>query len=394
MKTTYKILLFSVLAIACIFTLHFLIPTMVNGFQRDTAHTLQWQSIWNDEYGVSLCLDRMQLCEFYRRPLMYRLQMFLFGQGIPYQFSFVVISFLGIFITGIMLTKISKLIGFAEKFLLITLLAFYTHFTIVFAFFDSMSTYDEPLMYVFLSSAIYFILRQKLILAFPFFLLACIARETSFMLLPILFMVPFNSTLRTRILFSALLLIAYCLYFFYYVPSHLRFESASFLVHDRIYAWQHNFRNIYEAIQSILCMILATALPFYMLYTCLYKPSITVFQKRWIQFTLVLIALNNIIVLAFGLAAEARLFTLPLLLAFPMLPLYFQQNPLQFPWKNMLFLISLFAVIIMSILFVIFGYRCYESNIYAAFLFKLYTVVYFACFWITIRCRTCRTAPG
>ncbi|MBK7764186.1 MAG: hypothetical protein IPI46_12720 [Bacteroidetes bacterium] len=384
MKISYKVWLISIIAITCIFIIHFLIPTMVNGFQRDIHHIRQWQSIWNDDYGVSLCLDRMQLCEFYRRPLMYRTQMFLFTQGIPYQFSFVAISFVGLFITGIMLTKIASLMGIVEKFLPIVIIAFYAHFTIVFAFFDSMSTYDEPLMYVFLSTAIYSILKQKLWLAFPFFLLACIARETSFMLLPIVFITPGKNSLHKKIGFAALLLTAYCLYFYYYVPPNLRFASASFLVHDRIYAWQHNFRNIYESIQSILCMILATALPFYMLYNCLQKPSITFFQKRWIQYTLALIVINNVIVLAFGLAAEARLFALPLLLAFPMLPLYVQLNSFHIPWKNKRFLISLFVVIIMSTLFVIFGYRCYESNIHAVFLFKTYTVLYFICFWITI----------
>ncbi len=346
---------------------------MLNGFQR---HGRGIETLWNDEYGVSLCLDRLQLCEFYRRPLMYRLQMQLFTWGIPYQFSFVSIAWMAMFVSGLLLCNIAKHLGAREKLLPWVLGVYYTHFTIVFAFFDSMSTYDEPLMYLCLTLAFSVLLRKGLWYSFPFFLLAGIGRESSFFFLPLLFFYDFGQSLRNRIVFCVGLLLAYFLYLRWYLPPELAAQSKTFLWQDRPFAWKQNFRNGYEAIQSLLCMFLSTGIPLFVLHAIRKAVDRSEKLNTILRFTLLLLVANNIIVLTFGLAAEARLFALPLILGWPLMPFYFQYYQLSIRGKGFSFWMRFLLVLVAWMVVIRWGYRCYESNVYAAFAFKLYALVY------------------
>ncbi|MEN9340006.1 MAG: hypothetical protein RIQ62_1318 [Bacteroidota bacterium] len=363
----------SVLSVLGILVLHMLIPTMLNGFQR---HGRGLETLWNDEYGVSLCLDRLQLCEFYRRPLMYRLQMQLFTWGIPYQFSFVSISWTALFLSGLLLCDIGKQLGLLAKQCPWVLMVYYTHFTIVFAFFDSMSTYDEPLMYLCLTLAFSLLLRKGLWYSFPFFLLAGISRESSFFFLPLLFFYDFGQSLRSRLVFCVSLLVVYMLYLHWYLPPVLAAESKTFMWQNRPFAWKQNFRNGYEAIQSLLCMFLSTGIPAFLLYKM--RRAMDKFDKRLplLRFTLWLLLINNLIVLTLGLAAEARLFALPLILAWPLLPFFLRYYHLEIRGKTAGFWMRFTLVFLVWAAMIHWGYRCYESNVYAAYLFKLYALVY------------------
>ncbi|HNB81383.1 MAG TPA: hypothetical protein PLP34_00880 [Chitinophagaceae bacterium] len=374
MKVAKGSVWFSLVCTLVLFLLHLVLPTMVNGFQRNQSSASIWQILWNDTYGESLCLDRLKLCEFYRRPLMYRLQMALHEVGIPYQFSFVFISFLCLFFVSRLLLMVARQLHVADRWRNWILIIFFLHFSILFAFFDSMSTYDEPITYVLLLLSFYFLLKGKTLWWMLFFLLSAIGRETVFCYWPLfIWLEPEKKALRKWGYFL-LLPILYMLYLYLYLPGTVQTESLQFLTTQRGFAWKYNFRNGYESIQSILCAFMVLAIPLYLLIQIRKQENLTSVQKKLILYSIGFCVVNTFLVWFTGLAAEARLFTLPLLLGLPLWCLYFERIGTHYSsWRNWLSWDILLAGM-GSAVFIWRFYRCYESTFWAATFFKAYAV--------------------
>ncbi len=98
--------------------------------------------------------------------------------------SFVVVNFLSLGVVGYLIGKISYRITNDLMASSIAIVSFYLSFSILFAFYQPIYTYDEPLQYLFFFLALYSIMVKRLFISLFFFLLSICVRETTLLLLP------------------------------------------------------------------------------------------------------------------------------------------------------------------------------------------------------------------
>ncbi|MBK9147784.1 MAG: hypothetical protein IPM12_08200 [Flavobacteriales bacterium] len=228
--------------------------------------------------------------------------------GLTPKQAFIAVGSIGFFIAGVLVFRIALQLGADKRIALWSQALFHVSPTVLMAWFDPLYTYDEPIQYALLLAAILLLLQQRWLLFVPVLFTALMARETSLLLLPALILVAprrrlaLLATLVATAVFAAWLAVA---------PHGTSAAELSADLDRRTEYLAVNF-SAGRIGETVGFMVLVLALPLFLLI----RQRIAV-PHAWFRGFFVVLALNVPLVLVGGYAREARLFALPLILAWP-----------------------------------------------------------------------------
>lgn len=230
--------------------------------------------------------------------------------------SFVLFNFVVLWLTGIVICISALCQSKQMRTALVSGLLFWLSFPVLFAFFPTIYSYDDPLLYLFLAMMMLAIKRNKQWAAATFFSLAIITRESAVIMLPGI-VVLLNDGLSLKNLKSSwkkwapflAVAIFYLVAFVVLTYGHAG-QSFSQDASRRFATLFFNFQNKQFAVESIVSLILVCSLAF---FSWRDARRHAVYQQAF----MVTLVLNTAIVLVFTQARESRLFMLPLFFWLP-----------------------------------------------------------------------------
>ena len=239
--------------------------------------------------------------------------------------AFVVVNFGLLFVCGIALFYLARLLLENTRLANFSVLFFFLSFTVLFSFFPTNYSYDEPLQYLLIFLSILALIRKKWGLFILGFSLSLIARESTIILLPAIalyFMEFERKTLfRSESIkkMGALVLpvVIYIAFLYLFITfSGIGKESKDDL-DGRFSHFLINFQNQEYAVESFLSFALAIGVQAYFLFSYVANNPLTSLEKKLIRSFLLTVIFNTLIVLTTTLARETRLFALPLVFIWP-----------------------------------------------------------------------------
>src|SRR5690554_934415 len=248
--------------------------------------------------------------------------------GITLAESFVWVNHLLLLISGLLVYRISLKLKGTRNQALFNMSAYFLTFSIVFAFFPPVFTYDEHLQYCFLFLSILALIYNRWMYYCIFFFLAMVARESSAFLLPGFILIglrlktlPSLSWSRSVIrkwflLFLPLPIYAVYLILFFW-KTGLWAESSS-LESSRLECLNDNFGTLEKSIETFFSFFLVLAPGLYFLFILKRTKGFIGFHKRFIQAFFIGLLINTPIIMSATLARESRLFALPLIFLWPL----------------------------------------------------------------------------
>ncbi|MGB6153799.1 MAG: hypothetical protein WBG48_17585 [Pricia sp.] len=270
-----------------------------------------------------------EIAPFARRPLTSFLiessaDIFKFRLG----HGFILVNFSLLFLSGCLLFKLSKILKATTRQALTNLTVYFLSFSVLFAFFPPVFSYDEPLQYCFLLLGFIAFVQQKWVWYVPAFTLALIARETSLLLLPaLLLFAPGSSEFdqkpfsRAHFKVSAFILLPTLLYGGYligFISIFNQLEATRVEMASRYSCFIENFESLKNTVESWTSLYLALAPLLYLTAVYFKKDDLRNGKKKWIYAFLLSALINSPIVMFTAFARETRLFALPLFFIWPM----------------------------------------------------------------------------
>lgn len=309
-------------ALLLIFALHALTPSNVNGYPP--SWNFSWDRLVDTPHATEHLASRFRESEFNRRPVMiYPLAWLNRGAGIPVQLAFNLLSFLFLWLSCILLYRLTQRVSPQAKGRWgIAVGGFLTAFPVVFSFMATIWMYDDPPQYVFLLAALLSHLRGRYLAASLWLGLACLARETSILFLPLLVYWHHQETgLRASLWVWALAPALWLGAVVWLLPAHAWEQTIAYSHEVRFGHWHENFRDTQMVSETLSLIFITLALPYALVYRYLRAGGqFSVLQWRWLWGSLTLALINTPLVLVAALAREARLLILPLILLWPLLP--------------------------------------------------------------------------
>ena len=269
-----------------------------------------------------------EIAPFARRPLTSFLIESVTGKfGLRSGHAFILVNFILLFLSGLLLFKLSKILKASIVQALSNMCVYFLSFSVLFAFFPPVFSYDEPLQYCFILLSLKAFLRKKWGWYVPFFTLALISRETSMLLLPaLLFFMPglrkFNVRLlskeRVRLCIPILLpLLFYGIYLALFIYTHDQLKATQIEMASRYSCFLENFESTKNTVETWTSLFLALAPFMYLVAVQMRKKNALAWQKKWIDAYLLTVIINTPIVILTAFARETRLFALPLFFIWP-----------------------------------------------------------------------------
>lgn len=262
---------------------------------------------------------------FARRPLTTQTVLWVHGwSGWLVAYVWLVVQLLGWLVAAVLLYYLAAggIAGWwAQAF-------FFTGFSVLFAWFPPVYTFDEPLQYALLLGALLAAQRNAIFGAMLLFGISLLARETGWLLWPA-FAWLFGRNSERKALFWALSifwLLAYLAWWFWGSAMYGVSQQPAGEVLLRLTLLEQNFAADRWG-ESVWTFVLVLALPL-----LLSVNSGDTWPKAWRQVFWLTVLLNSPLVFGTAFAREARLFALPLLLAWPFLGSAFKLACLQW-WQ-------------------------------------------------------------
>lgn len=314
-----KVFGIGVVGLAAIFAFHFIIPSWLNGFPHGLNFDLF--TLWDNETADFVLKSRLNDSEFGRRPLMLYSQLLLeHYAGIPAQASFNLLSFAVWAIMICLLMLITNRICPTGNTLW-AIVAFLLSFPIVFMYAANICTYDDSLQFMLLAATLLAVIHHRWLLALVLSFLACLARETSVLLIPFFAYWYFHQTRSSWLTIIWLLpIIAWLTFILVFLPHHLWLGTVSHTVEHRFFAYQFNFGTWRETSDTLVSTYLVLAIPLLFYWQLLRKIALSEKQRILLYGSLGVALINTPLVWTAAIAHEARLFLLPLLLFWPLVP--------------------------------------------------------------------------
>jgi hypothetical protein len=250
------------------------------------------------------------------------------------------------------------------------MIIFFTSFSILFAFFRPINTFDEPIQYASLLIVVLCIQYKKYWIGMIFLTIAVLTRETSIFLYPGLGLMMCGALLSQKLWrkvknffckqsgdislppskgefsrdleksplevgggvvrwcvqnFSKIALFIFPLIVYSITTplvlnsKHVLAAAASYATQDRWQQWRYNFHDAQYTLESFASCLIVLALP--IVCVVLYKKffSVSEMEKKLIFAGLCTAIINTPLVFSLALAQEARLFALPLIFIWPIL---------------------------------------------------------------------------
>jgi hypothetical protein len=254
--------------------------------------------------------------------------------NISYGNSFVLVNFALLFFVGIVLYVLSREWKYTHKEALFSVFLFFLSFSILFSFFSSIYSYDEPFQYLCIFLALIFWYRKQYILFLIFFTAAVICRETTLFLVPALFLFPldkdpysrkFSPWKWKRIFIFIIPTLAYVLFKKFFLSHHFFVENLADYTSKRLDHFFFNFQNVQYGVESIVLFFLVL-LPSLLLIIAYKKELLkNKFERKLVQAFVLTFIINTMLVFFTARAREARLFALPIVFLWPIFGKYFVQ---------------------------------------------------------------------
>lgn len=354
--------------ICLLFLLHIYSASMLNNYNNGGRFApgeidhVYMQAIINYHHDFS---------EFARRPLttffIQFLQQYL---TISPGWSFIIVNFGFLFLSGLLIFRLSLEIGNSYRTSLLSLIIFYLSFSVLFAFFANIYTYDEPVQYFFILLAIWFCLRKNYWLWALTMFLALVARETTILLFPAfawlwLKQSGLNYNLNKDKLLSAIKLLlpvlVYLGFIYWFITSRGLFEaSQEYLTGSRLVEGRYNFQSWLYTKETLvnIFMVLAPGL-FFTFFAWRHKLADDNI-KFWLKLFILSALINTPIATLTSRVHEARVIALPMLFLWPvfgrLLFYYSQEMKLKLKLKSSWPRLPLFKILI----FCLFSYLTYQ----------------------------------
>ncbi len=269
-----------------------------------------------------------EIAPFARRPLTSFLIESVTGKfGLRSGHAFILVNFILLFLSGLLLFRLSKTLRDNMEQALFNMCVYFLSFSVLFAFFPPVFSYDEPMQYCFILLALIAFVQKKWGWYVPFFTLALISRETSMLLLPaLMFFMPglgkFNVRLlskeHVRLCISIMLpLLFYGIYLALFIYTHDQLKATQIEMASRYSCFLENFESTKNTVETWTSLFLALAPFLYLVAVQMRKKDALAWQKKWIGAFLLTVIINTPIVILTAFARETRLFALPLFFIWP-----------------------------------------------------------------------------
>ncbi|MBC8769521.1 hypothetical protein H4O18_16100 [Arenibacter sp. BSSL-BM3] len=248
--------------------------------------------------------------------------------GVTLGESFVLVNLLLLFVSGILIYIISIKLNATKGQALFNQVAYFLTFSILFAFFPPVFSYDEPLQYCLIMLSVLALIQQKWRHYVPLFLMATIARESTVFLWPGLVIIfsglslksknMWSPTVRKKLFLLFLPLPLYGIYLGIFLWATGIWKETSEVVANRLSCYFENFGTYSSSVETIVSFFLVLGPSLYFLYMSMKPKAFTLLEKKYVLAFLVALVINSPIVMAATLARETRLFALPLFFIWPL----------------------------------------------------------------------------
>ncbi|WP_155599161.1 hypothetical protein [Zobellia amurskyensis] len=270
-----------------------------------------------------------EIAPFARRPLTTLLiessqKIFGFKTG----YAFILVNFLLLGCSGVLVYKLSRVLKASKTYGLVNMMVFFTSFSVLFAFFPPVFTYDEPLQYCFLLLALIAFVRHKWLWYVILFTLALVARETSMLLLPALILfLPSTENYPGKNIFSnfkkyapliLLPIFFYGCYVVFFIYHQKLLHATHIEMASRYSCFLENIESVKNGVESVVSIFITLGPLLYFSYFYLKRKNKHQWQNKFVFAFLLTVAINTPIVILTAFARESRLFALPLLFVWPM----------------------------------------------------------------------------
>jgi len=269
-----------------------------------------------------------EIAPFARRPLTSFLIESITGRfGLRSGHAFILVNFLLLFISGLLIFRLSRTLTSSAGQALANMCVYFLSFSVLFAFFPPVFSYDEPLQYCFLILSLIALVQKNWGKYVLFFTLALISRETSMLLLPaLLCFMPGLKKYKIRLLSKTHLrlgipillpLLFYGIYLALFIYTHDQLKATQIEMASRYSCFIENFESTKNTVETWTSLYLALAPYLYLVAVRMQKKDAPPWQKQWIGAFLLTVMINTPIVILTAFARETRLFALPLFFIWP-----------------------------------------------------------------------------
>ncbi len=212
------------------------------------------------------------------------------------------------------------------------MIIYFLSFSVLFAFFPPIFSYDEPLQYCFIFAGLASYVKRQWMGYVLWFTAAMIARENTALLIVGLALSAqshfpsFRKMLRASNLRSftviGLPILLYLIFFVFFIETYDLWKGTRHEFSVRFLAFRDNFQDIRSSIETVASILLTLGTFSYFLINSNSRHSASETEKRFIKAFILTCVLNTIIVLIAAFAREARLFSLPLVFLWPLMAQY------------------------------------------------------------------------
>jgi hypothetical protein len=253
---------------------------------------------------------------FRRRPLTTWCVDALTTLGLSPKIAFVSLGFGLFLVCGLLVRRIARLLSSTDQQADIAQAAFHLSPTVLCAWFEPMYTYDEPLQYVAFLIAFAAAWQGRVALASIAMAVSLIAHETSLFLLPAFLAIPRLSRNARWILMLAPALL-FALFLIIFLPTARLVEHSANDAVARLGTAAFNFSSWAMAGETLGYALIVLLVPVVLLWRS--AASASEDQRRLLRAFWIALIVNSLAVLVAAKAREARVFALPLLIAWPLL---------------------------------------------------------------------------
>lgn len=274
-----------------------------------------------------------EFAPFARRPLTtFLIERTASWLGTTMGMAFIWVNFSLLFLSGILLFRLSRVLepGFLKG--IFNVIIYFLSFSVLFAFFPPVFSYDEPLQYCLIFAGLISFLKKQWTGYVLWFTAAMIARENSAFLVLGLALCDVHTGFNYRKILSfrqlgyyiliGLPILLYMAFIVFYIEVNELWEGTQDEFHTRFSCFKENFKDTQSAIESVVSVLLTLGVFIYFLIASFTRHNPAPAEKKFVHAFILSSVVNTLIVLVAAFSREARLFALPLVFLWPLMAHY------------------------------------------------------------------------
>lgn len=274
-----------------------------------------------------------EFAPFARRPLTtFLIERAASCLGITMGKAFIWVNFSLLFLSGILLFRLSRVMDSGYLKGIFNIILYFLSFSVLFAFFPPIFSYDEPLQYCLIFAGLTSFLKKQWTGYVLWFTAAMIARENSAFLILGLALSTSGQGLTYRKVFSArqlgyyiligLPILLYLVFIVFFIETNELWGGTQDEFQTRFSCFKENFKDIQSFIETIISLVLTLGVFIYFLLASFARHNPAPKEKKFVHAFIISSIMNTLIVLLAAFSKEARLFALPLVFLWPLMAQY------------------------------------------------------------------------